>query len=154
MTGTMKSYRYLTLALGLVVAIGCAEEIEPEVGQLTAGVCQGDDSDPETDVSFRDTILPHMQNLQTGCTCHNPAGSGVAIDTTMFTVVNYASVRRGGANSHEKIVIAGDPCGSYLYQKLSNAPPSGSRMPIFGPYWSRTEMQQIHDWIAEGARDN
>ncbi|MDB4990964.1 MAG: hypothetical protein JWN04_6142 [Myxococcaceae bacterium] len=150
----MKSRLYLLVALSLVLAISCMSEVEPDVGELTAGVCQGEDSDPDTEVSFKDVILPHMQNLQTGCTCHNPKGSGIAIDTTAFTVVSYESVRRGGNNSHEKIVIAGDPCGSYIYQKLGNAPPTGSRMPTFGPYWSRTEMLQIHDWIAEGARDN
>ena len=145
------SRRNLLFALALVGALGCLSEVDPDVGELTAGVCRNDDSDPENDVSFSQTILTH---LQTGCSCHNPAMSGSSIDTTMFTVVDYAAVRRGGINSHEKAVIAGDPCDSILYQKLSNAPPYGSRMPVFGPYWSRTEMQQIHDWIAEGAHDN
>lgn len=145
------SRRSLFFGLVLVGGLGCISEIEPDVGELTAGVCKNTDSDPATDVSFSQTILPH---LQAGCSCHNPAMSGTAIDTTMFTVVDYAAVRRGGINSHEKIVIAGTPCDSLIYQKLSDGPPFGSRMPIFGPYWSRGEMQQIHDWIAEGAHDN
>ena len=46
------------------------------------------------------------------------------------------------------------PCESILLQKL------GSRLPLafacrrFGPYLTRTERALIHDWIAEGARDN
>jgi hypothetical protein len=141
----------LIFALLLTSLLGCLSEVDPDVGEAIAGICKSNDSDPSVDVSFKETVL---MNLQMGCTCHNPAGSGVSIDSTMFTVVNYTSVRRGGINSHEKIVIDGDPCNSFLYQKLSNAPPSGSRMPLFGPYWTRTEMQQLHDWIAEGAHDN
>jgi hypothetical protein len=145
------SLRGLIFAVVCVGVLGCVNEIEPEVGALTAGVCKSDDSDPDNEVSFEQTILPH---LQMGCTCHNPMGSGVSIDSTMFAVANYASVRRGGANSHEKIVIDGDPCNSIIYQKLSSGPPFGSRMPISGPYWSRSDLLLLHDWIAEGAHDD
>jgi hypothetical protein len=138
----------VALALVLVGALSCGDVVEPEVGELIAGVCKNEDSDPDNDVSFQETILPRMQM---GCGCHNPSMSGIAIDNTMFTVVDHASVRRGGVNSRDKIVVEGDPCGSWLYQKLGDAPPTGSRMPTFGPYWSRSEMMQLHDWIAEGA---
>lgn len=144
----MKSHRLLLSAL-LVVAVlaACADTLEPDVGEVTAGRCEAEDSDPDTDVD-PDAILMH---LQMGCPCHNPTASAVSIDSTGFSVGSWSSLKRGGNNSHDKIVIAGDPCGSYLYQKLSDAPPIGSRMPISGPYWSRSEMLQLHDWIAEGA---
>ncbi len=144
----MKSRPLLLCALlAVAAAAACVDTFEPDVGELTAGNCESEDSDPDSDVDPM-VILNH---LQMGCGCHNPTMSGVSIDGTGFSVGSWASIKRGGNNSHDKIIVAGDPCQSYLYQKLSNAPPSGTRMPISGPYWSRTEMEQLHDWIAEGA---
>jgi hypothetical protein len=61
----------------------------------------------------------------------------------------------GGFHSGAQIVVAGDPCASIMYQKLSDAPPFGSRMPLNGPpFWTDDELQLLHDWIAEGASDN
>lgn len=140
-------YLLTALALLALAAWSCVDTLEPEVGDVIAGVCQNDDSDPEVDVPFSAIIM----RLQTGCSCHNPTGSGVSIDSTGFSVGDYSALRRGGNMSRDNAIIPGDPCGSYLYQKLSEAPPSGSRMPIFGPYWSRAEMAELHDWIAEGA---
>ena len=127
--------------------------LESDAGEVIAGHCEQADSDPDVEVSYLQQIQPR---LQMGCGCHNPIppASGVAIDTTGFSVGSYDSVRRGGNNSGDKIVIPGDPCGSFLYQKLSDAPPTGVRMPVSGPYWSRSDMALLHDWIAEGARDN
>jgi hypothetical protein len=148
----MNSRFYLFVALFVLALLGlsCADMLEPEVGEVIAGVCKNEDTDPDVDVPFKEVVLTH---LQMGCGCHNPFMGGSAIDVTGFSVGDYAAIRRGGVMSRDKIVIDGDPCGSYLYQKISEAPPSGSRMPIFGPYWSRAEMAQLHDWIAEGAHE-
>lgn len=148
----MKPLYYGAFALSLLLA-SCIDTLEPDVGELTAGACKNEDSDPDVDVSFAQQIKPKLQG---GCSCHSPlpGSSGGAIDTTGFSVGDYASIRRGGQNSRDKIVVAGDPCGSFLYQKLSDAPPTGSRMPTYGPYWSRSDMTLLSDWIAEGARDN
>jgi hypothetical protein len=141
--------RWILLVGMMLVVIGasCVDTLGPEVGELTAGVCENDDSDPDVDVNPADVLA----KLQMGCGCHNPTGSGVSIDSTGFSVGSWANIRRGGNNSRDKSVIPGDPCGSYLFQKLGNAPPMGARMPPSGPYWSRSEMQMLHDWIAEGA---
>jgi hypothetical protein len=92
--------------------------------------------------------------LQMGCGCHDPKKGGSAIDLVGFSIENYAKIRRGGVNSGDKIVVAGDPCDSILYQKLGEAPPFGVRMPTFGPYLSREDMALLHDWISEGAHDD
>lgn len=148
----MSSMRKVSLALFLLALVSaCVDAGDPDVGELTAGVCKNDDTNEEVDVSFRNDILP---KLQAGCSCHNPTMTGSAIDSTGFSVGDYAAIRRGGSTSHEKIVIDGDPCNSYLYQKLADAPPTGARMPSSGPYWSRTDMALLHDWIAEGAHAN
>jgi hypothetical protein len=128
----------------------CMDTLEPDVGELIAGVCKNEDTDPEVDVSFEAEILPRLR----GCGCHNPTTSGSAIDSTGFSVGDHASILRGGQQGKDKNALPGNPCGSYLYQKLSDSPPSGSRMPTNGPYWSRGDMALLHDWIAEGARAN
>jgi len=141
--------RYLLLAALFAVAAvaACVDTLDPDVGEVIAGNCENEDSDPEVDVPA-DAVLMH---LQMGCACHNPSMSAVSIDSTGFSVGSWSSIRRGGNNSREKIIVAGDPCGSFLFNKLSQAPPTGARMPPSGPYWSRSQMQELHDWIAEGA---
>jgi hypothetical protein len=137
-----------SVLLVLVVLTGCGV-FESDAGELTAGVCHDEDTDPEQDVSFGMQVLP---KLQMGCGCHNPSGNGSQIDATGFSVGDFASIRRGGQQSRERIVVEGKPCDSVLYLKLSDAPPTGARMPIYGPYWSGADMALLHDWIAEGAR--
>jgi hypothetical protein len=129
----------------------CLSELEPNVGPVIAGQCKNEDSDPEAEVSFTDEVLPM---LQMGCGCHDPKSGGSAIDTTGFAVGSRREVMRGGNKSSDKIVIAGDACGSVLVQKCSEAPPFGSRMPISGPYFTSDEMSILRDWIIEGAHDN
>lgn len=136
----------LTAAAGLW---GCLDVYDSDSGPVIAGVCRDEDSDPDVDVSFRAVIQP---KLQMGCGCHNPAGNASQIDATGFSVGDYPALRRGGQASGDRIVVAGKPCESFLYLKLSDAPPTGARMPVNGPYWTRADMQLLHDWIAEGAR--
>lgn len=130
---------------------GCLSELEPDVGPVIAGQCKNEDSDPEVDVSFNDEVLPM---LQMRCGCHDPKGSGSAIDSTAFSIGNAQEVKRGGNKSADKAVVAGDPCASVLVQKVSEAPPFGARMPVSGPYYSSSEMALLRDWIVEGAHDN
>ena len=129
----------------------CLSELEPDVGPVIAGQCKNEDSDVETEVSFTDEVLPM---LTMRCGCHDPKGSGSAIDTTGFSVGSRREILRGGNKSGDKIVIAEDACGSVLVQKCSEAPPFGSRMPVSGPYFNSDEMGLLRDWIIEGAHDN
>jgi hypothetical protein len=142
------SWLFPLVALAGLVASACMDTLEPDVGELTAGVCKNDDTDPDQDVSFRAEIFPMVQ---LGCGCHDPTKSGSAIDSTGFSIGDYGAIRRGGSNSRDQIVVTGDPCNSFLYQKLADGPPTGARMPTSGPYWSRSDMALLHDWIAEGA---
>jgi len=139
------------LLLGCLLLASCVSELEPDVGPVIAGQCKNEDADPEVEVSFTDEVLPM---LQMRCGCHDPKGSGSAIDTTSFSIGSWREVMRGGVKSGDKIVIAGDACGSVLVQKCSDAPPFGSRMPIGGPYYTSGEMGIMRDWIIEGAHDN
>lgn len=142
-----------TTALG-----GCLADLEPDVGDLRAGTCQSEDSDPTRSVSYKEDILPIFQRsgLLGGCTCHQPANRSTSgIDQSGLNLLNYATLRRGGNSSHSTIVIPGDPCASVIVQKVSSAPPFGARMPPGGPpFMTPEEIGLLRDWIAEGAHDN
>jgi hypothetical protein len=143
--------RAITLLCGLASA-ACLADLEPDVGEPIAGQCKSADSDPDVDVSFSDDIFPILDQ---GCGCHSPKSTSPgAIESTGFSVASFATIMRGGQKSGTQIVVAEDPCASQLYQKCSEAPPYGSRMPLYGPYLSPSQLAVLHDWIAEGAREN
>ncbi|MET0343388.1 MAG: hypothetical protein ABW252_20425 [Polyangiales bacterium] len=144
----MKAPTRLLLLTLATASLGCLNLYDSESGPVIAGVCHDEDSDPDMDVAF----VQIQDKLKMGCSCHNPQGNASQIDATGFSVGNYAALRRGGQASGDRIIVDGKPCDSFLYKKLSDAPPTGARMPVNGPYWSRADMLLLHDWIAEGAR--
>lgn len=93
---------------------------------------------------------------RTSCvTCHtnqgrNPSGGLNLFGASYDALVNVAS--RGRPDL--KLVVPGDPDGSYLIQKLEGQPGIvGVRMPRAGPpYLSAGQMLVIRRWIALGAR--
>jgi hypothetical protein len=158
-TARVRAAAGLVLAALASAATGCiAETLEPDVGEVRAGLCRPDDSDPDRDVSFVDQIQPLFERPfgQAGCGCHQPTGRRASgIELTGLRLGGYADLMRGGDTSGDTIVVPGDPCASLVLQKTSNAPPTGARMPSDGPpYLSPHEHMLLHDWIAEGARDN
>jgi hypothetical protein len=136
----------------------CLGQLEPDVGELRAGVCTPEDSDPAYDVSFKEDVFPLFERMspEPGCGCHmSMSRRPIGIELSGLDLTSYESLRRGGTTSLEEIVVPGDPCASILVQKMSSAPPFGSRMPSSGPpYFSPSERALIADWIAEGAHDN
>jgi Planctomycete cytochrome C len=163
MSGQLRKSYGLVLGLsGIVMTLlglsSCIAEVEPEIGPVRAGVCKSEDSDPKQTVSFRNDLEPLFMRPfgAAGCGCHQPSSKrSSGIDATGFDVSTWSSFRRGGNSSHDTAVVPGDPCGSLVVQKVSSAPPTGSRMPSDGPpYLSPKEIALLSDWIAEGALDN
>jgi hypothetical protein len=148
------SYAVVSL-LGLSA---CIADVEPDVGAVRAGVCKSEDSDPKVSVSYRNDLLPLFMRPfgSAGCGCHLPSSKrSSGIDATGFDVSSFTTFRRGGNSSHDTAIMPGDPCGSLVVQKVSSAPPTGSRMPSDGPpYLTPKEIALLSDWIAEGALDN
>jgi hypothetical protein len=148
----------LTGLAGLVLTAiaGCAP-LEPDVGRLLAGTCDDTDTNPGVDVSFSADIRTILSRSPGGCSCHVPTSGDLGAATLIvgLNLGSLESLREGGVTSGERIVVAGEPCASIMYQKVSEAPPFGSRMPLNGPpYLSVEDRQRLHDWIAEGAIDN
>ena len=75
--------------------------------------------------------------------CHGSMGGW---DST-----SYAKVMSTGDNA--PVVIAGDPEGSLLVQKLIGTHSQGTIMPPGGKL-PDDQIQTIVDWIASGAKDN
>ncbi len=120
-------------------------------------LCTDEDSNADQEVSFEDDIVPLFLREAGGCqACHLPTSpTPIGISVGGLDLSSHATLLEGGVNSAGDIVIAGRPCGSVLFQKLSAAPPFGSRMPFNGPpFFTTAELQLVNDWIAEGARDN
>jgi len=142
------------LGLGVVIA-ACA--LEPDVGPRLAGSCEDADTAPGTSVSFATDIRPLISRAMGGCACHLPGPTGLGTGTQLsgFNLSSLSTLRVGGLNSGSRIIVAGAPCDSIMYLKLSVSPPFGSRMPLNGPpFFSTEELRLLHDWIAEGANDN
>jgi hypothetical protein len=148
----------LACALLPIAASACLADVEPEVGAQRAGTCKPEDSDPTHNVSFDSEILPLFLRPfgQAGCGCHQPGNKKTSgIDATGLSLYDYASLIRGGNTSHDTIVVPGNPCKSLIVQKVSESPPTGSRMPSDGPpYLTPVEIGLLSDWVAEGAHDN
>jgi len=147
------------LAIALAIApAGCMFDYDPDVGAPlprgddaggTSG-CDNTDSDLAVATSFSIDVRPLMVRSPGGCaTCHlGRMVSGLDLSS-------YESMRRGGINSGTRVIVASEPCGSILVQKLSRTPPFGSRMPFNGPpYFTAQEQLLVRDWIAEGAENN
>ena len=155
MTGTTRHPWWVCLPL-VAAAAACAQLV-PDVGPLLAGSCDNADSDPAASVSFAAQIRPVLGQMMAGCGCHMPSASGPGPGTQIsgLDLGTLAALRAGGRSSGRQIVIAMEPCSSILYQKIDEAPPFGSRMPLGGPpFLTDDEIRLIHDWIAEGAADN
>jgi hypothetical protein len=106
------------------------------------------DSNPDVAVSFAAQIQPLFMRT---CMIHMQM---TQLTTIAFDLATYASLRKGGAMSHENIIIPCKPCDSVLVQKLGPSPPFGVRMPNLMPVLPDSDMALLRDWIAEGALDN
>jgi hypothetical protein len=141
--------------LALILATpACLGPLDPDVGPLVHELCLDEDGDLDHDVSWSEDVVPLLTRSSGGCkSCHLPGGeTPVGITIGGLDLSTYATLRAGGVVSGAEIVIPGQPCDSVLYQKLSAAPPFGSRMPLDGPaFFSPAELATVHDWIAEGA---
>lgn len=155
MKRALDAIRCSVLALA---AASCANAVGPDIGDLRAGTCISEDSDPARLVSFKDNVLPLFtrSGTQGGCGCHVPSNrSTPGIDQSGLSLADYRSLLRGGNNSRDNIVVPGDPCASYIVQKVGTAPPTGARMPPSGPpFMTPDEIAVLSDWIYEGAHDN
>lgn len=146
--------RALALALPALLA-ACLDG--PAVGPPLTATCDDADLDPARATHYRaDVEAGVFGEGQLACgRCHLPGGATpVGIDVGGLDLSSYATLRAGGVSGPD-LIVPGEPCASLLYLKLTAAPPAGGRMPLGGPLFaSPAQLAVVHDWIAEGARDD
>ena len=108
-------------------------------------------------VSFARDIRPLMSRGDSapyGCKrCHyRGGGDSQGIDLGGLDLTTLGDLRKGGVSSKRGIVIAGNPDGSAIVQKLEGRYARGARMPKDRAPWSAAEIGLVRRWIAEGAK--
>ena len=159
--------------LRTLLKIGGLAVLAAGLGCSGDGVGLGESGDPlptgggdAGGISFSAEVLPIFE---THCTrCHTSGGIGYAgtggdaangLDLTAGAayagLVGVGTFQAPGDAPRWR-VRAGEPDSSYLLQKVvSDAPKSGSKMPLDGPpFLSDGEAGRIERWIEEGALDN
>ena len=139
------------VALAAVIGVACAP-VGMENGADSTSCVRGAEIAAPT-VSYADDIVPLFS--MSGCLsggCHGGPfpSSGYSLET-----YDLAFMRGDEARAFDVCpIVPGDPESSYLIEKLSPAPRSGSRMPLVGPTLNDDEIELIETWIGEGAADN
>lgn len=87
-----------------------------------------------------------------GSVCHSAgeqkaAGLDLVSPGVAERVANVASASAECGGS--MLVVPGDPNGSLLYQKLGDAPPCGSQMPLAQEPLSDEDLDCVRSWIQE-----
>ena len=133
-----------------------AEELRSD-GGAPDGPSVGDAGSGVPPVSFARDIRPLMSRGDTapyGCMrCHYRGGQDPqGIELGGLDLTTLGDLRKGGVSSKQSIVVAGNPDGSALLQKLEGKYARGARMPKDRAPWSVAEIALVRRWIAEGAR--
>ena len=107
------------------------------------------ESTNDQDVSFNDDLLPIFKTQCVRCHFDNASPGNLDLST-------YESLMSGNSNHPDKLVVAGYPYQSLLYESIASDEQTTLpyRMPQGGPFLQEIEIQLIEDWIFQGAKDN
>jgi len=108
---------------------------------------------PKANPSFQNDIQPIFNSSCAISSCHNAtaqAGLDLSAGKAYSTLVNVASTEVPALMR----VSPGDATNSYLVMKLENRQTVGGRMPFGGNPLSATQIQNIKNWINNGANGN
>ena len=127
--------------------------VDNEGGNNNGG--DGGNSGPvvKADPSFSSDIMEIIQRR--GCSessCHGSGQGGLTMTSTSGTYTNLVNVT--SPNSGEVRVIPGNATDSYLVKKLEGRQSVGVRMPQGGSPLDATDLQNIKNWINQGAKNN
>lgn len=90
-----------------------------------------------------------------GCTaslCHGGGQGGLTMTSASDTYDQLVGV--ASPSSGEVRVVPGSAAESYLVKKLEGTASVGDRMPLGGSPLDDTDLQNIKNWINEGAENN
>jgi hypothetical protein len=107
----------------------------------------------KADPSFSADVFEIL--VRRDCTAGGCHGSGEGSLTMTSAATAHANlVNVASPESGELRVIPGNAQDSYLVKKLENRAAAGARMPLIGPPLDATDLQNIRNWIDQGAADN
>ena len=142
----------------LALSAGCSPDVD-YLAPANAAPVVSDAGDAATGpVVFSRDIRPLMSRADGpdafGCKyCHYQSSAdpqGIQLGGLDLTTLG--SLRKGGVSSGTDVVIAGNPEGSAIIQKLEGVYPRGARMPKDRTPWSQAEIDLVRRWIQEGAK--
>lgn len=142
-------HSFVTFGIGIaamaLVAIGCGKDSPAAPSGTTT----------TTTASFaaiqRDILTPSCESCHTDNGRSPAGGLNLKVGAAYPNLVGQASSAKAGAIR----VVAGNPSGSYLVQKLEGALDIvGLRMPRVGAPLSDAQVAIIRQWIQEGAQNN
>ena len=133
------------IACAVILTVGCAKDEGP-IFVAPSPPAPGEQIDT---AYFNTEVLPIF--TQHCWTCH-PTMGGLDLGATEAynNLVNVVSVGHAPAVR----IVPGDPAASVLWHKVSGSPNYGLNMPPNGTTLSAEELQQIFDWILQGALNN
>ncbi len=111
-------------------------------------VAPADDPNGGSAMSYGNDILPIFNS---NCTtiCHlSPASPGFG----NLDLNSYDTLMDQTGPNHAPVIIPGDPDSSYLMKRIEDT--IAPQMPLGLPELSSEQINQIRQWIQEGALDN
>ncbi len=138
----------LLIAAGMLALLtGCASDDSPTGSGGTAA------RTIKADPSFAADIQEIFDRRGcTGSSCHGAAlsaGLDLRSGSAYANLVNVNSSETGTPR-----VAPGDAQNSYLVIKIEGRQTSGAQMPLVGPPLDSIDIQNIRNWIDQGAADN
>ena len=141
------------LALSFSLA-ACGSDGPTDPGVIDGGGNDGGDTRTvKDDPSFASDIFEIF--TRRGCTgsqCHGGGQGGLTM--TSASGAYGALVDVASPNSGETRVIPGNAADSYLVKKLEGTATVGQRMPLGGGPLDDIDLQNIKNWINQGAKNN
>ena len=136
------------LAFALISFAGCSDN---STGTVDNGNNNNNNNNYNNNEIASDPTFENVQMIfnQNCGSCHiGGSENGVRLDS-YENVINSVGDQYG-----IKVVQPGDANGSPLVDKIEPNPQFGSRMPEDGPFLSSDRINQIKEWINEGAENN
>jgi len=139
--------RYPTAILALGLTLAACGTSDP------TGPNDGGGRSVKVDPSFGTDVFEIF--TRRGCTagtCHGTGAGGLTMTSAATAYANLVNVPSPA--SGEVRVIPANSDDSYLVKKLEGRASAGARMPLTGPPLDAIDLQNIRNWIDQGAADN
>ena len=143
------------LALSLALAACGGDSPTDLAGSNNGNNNGGENTGPtvKTDPSFANDVFDVF--TRNGCTaggCHGTGQGGLTMTSAGNAYTNLVNVP--SPTTGEIRVVPGNANDSYLVKKLEGRASAGARMPFGGSPLDATDLQNVKNWINQGAKNN